>query len=165
MIFDNFFELLGASECEAFAPAVTHNADDLGVSAVSGYEHRDIGRGIFADYPVYFLDKRAGGVADVCARRLEAAVYARPHSVSADDYGSPRQRFHGRVYHPNALFLKILYNDRVMYQRAEGRNLFPALDELIGHFDRAVDSEAKACGFCNLNPFHGPFQAALLSCP
>lgn len=67
MIFDNFFELLGASECEAFAPAVTHNADDLGVSAVSGYEHGDIGRGIFADYPVYFLDKRAGGVADVCA--------------------------------------------------------------------------------------------------
>ena len=114
---------------------------------------------------MYFLDERAGRIADIGTRSLKAAIDTRADSVGADDDGSIGGRFYGRVYHPNALFLKIFYNDRVMYQGTESSDFFSAVNELICHLDRAVDPEAEARRFCNLNPFHDPFQAAPLSCP
>ena len=44
MIFENFTEFFDVAESEALAATVTHNADDLGMTAVSGDEHGDIGR-------------------------------------------------------------------------------------------------------------------------
>lgn len=74
---------------------------------------------------MYFLDERAGRIADIGTRSLKAAIDTRADSVGADDDGSIGGRFYGRVYHPNALFLKIFYNDRVMYQGTESSDFFP----------------------------------------
>jgi len=111
--------------------------------AVAGNEHGNIRGGVFRDGLLNLFDKGARRVADIGACRLKRSEHIARHAVRPYNDHTAALGFAGRFDDGRAPFFQLLDDLRIMYQRPERAHFFAGIEQVVDHFQRAVDTETE----------------------